>query len=209
MGIAPISDAYRAHLIQVWGYDPQSDKEQFSTLILARPWQIQVAGISFVVLVGAGAGVILGQPSYASTVTALAIVLSVLSVPRTWRARVRGARDPSGPQIGQALPRGTRDTPSYGLSRSPVRPDVQMMQNFQMTQGSAEDQVRLLRENQAADLRRVTDASARNIVEDRARFQAFVRDLLQGGLGQRAFGAALIACGIVVSVAANVVSAAA
>jgi hypothetical protein len=34
-----------------------------------------------------------------------------------------------------------------------------------------------------------------------------VRDLLQGGLGQRKLGAALVGLGIVVSVAANVVSA--
>lgn len=101
------------------------------------------------------------------------------------------------------------DAPPAGFYGPAVRPEVRLMDEHRLTHGPVEQQVRLLRETHSKELRRVTDAASRATYEERARFQAFVRDLLQGGLGQRKIGAGLIAAGIVASMAGNVVSASA
>lgn len=87
-----------------------------------------------------------------------------------------------------------------------VRPEVEMMRNHPGAQGTPEQQITRLRGQQAADVRRVSEAATNAVSEERRRFASFVGDLLQGGLGERRLGAILVALGIVVNMAAGIVS---
>jgi hypothetical protein len=99
------------------------------------------------------------------------------------------------------------EAPPAGFHGPIVRPEIRMMEDHALRHGPVDDRLRLTQERYAQDIRRITDAASRATYEERARFQSFVRDLLQGGLGHRKMGAGLVALGIVTSVAANVVSA--
>jgi hypothetical protein len=116
-------------------------------------------------------------------------------------SEIRGDRN-----LAERYLKKVKDAPPAGFQGPIVRPDMAMIEHYRMTHGTAEEQLRLLREKQASEMKRITDAASRATYEERARFAAFVEDLLRGGLGRRKLGAALVGAGIVMSVAANVVS---
>jgi hypothetical protein len=100
-----------------------------------------------------------------------------------------------------------QEAPPVGIQGPMVRPEVRMMDDMLLRQGTAEQQVAKLRDAHSGELRRITEATSRAAYEERARFANFVQELLQGGLGQRKIGAVLVAVGIVLGAAANIVGA--
>jgi hypothetical protein len=96
--------------------------------------------------------------------------------------------------------------PSPGLTKPYVRPEMRIVNEMQMARGSTEEQLKRARQQLEQDLTRTNDVATRAIYRERQRFQNLVRDLLQGGLGQRKIGAALLAVGILLSVSSNVAS---
>jgi hypothetical protein len=100
-----------------------------------------------------------------------------------------------------------QDAPPVGIQGPIVRPEVRMMDDMMLRQGTTAEQLTKLRDANSRELRRITDAASRAAYEERTRFANFVQELLQGGLGQRKLGAALVAVGIALGCAANIVGA--
>lgn len=142
--------------------------------------------------------------------TALAIVLSVLGGALELAGlafvvlEIRGDR-----KLAERYLEALDDLPSFGGPRGPMKPEAMLIRDVQRRSGTAEEQGKRARAEFERDLTQVRTAAARSAYQQRDRLTSFIRELLQGGLGRRKLGAALIALGIVVSVAANVVSAAA
>jgi hypothetical protein len=143
-------------------------------------------------------------------VTVLAIVLSVVGGTLELAGLAFVVLDIRGDrQLAERYLEAFDDIPNFGGPTGPMKPDAILMREFQRTSGTEEQQLKRARADFEGDLTQVRTAAARSTYQQRDRLTGFIRELLQGGLGRRKIGAALIALGIVVSVAANVVSAAA
>ena len=88
----------------------------------------------------------------------------------------------------------------------PMKPEYQMMRQFEQSHGPVEKRVEAIRSELSRDLERTTQAAERAAYSQRKAFLDLVRDLLQGGLGRRKAGASLFASGVVLNVAGNVLS---
>jgi hypothetical protein len=100
-----------------------------------------------------------------------------------------------------------QDAPPVGIQAPMVRPQMQMVNDAMLRQGTTQQQLDNLRTANASELKRIGEAASRAAYEERTRFASFVQELLQGGLGQRKTGAVLVAVGIVLGAAANIVGA--
>lgn len=94
--------------------------------------------------------------------------------------------------------------PPFIGPRSPS-PQEMTMRDVDRAMMRPEDHLRNVQAESETKFQQVGTQTARAVAQQRSQFHAFIRDLLQGGLGQRVTGAVLIGVGIVTSTAGNVV----
>jgi len=98
------------------------------------------------------------------------------------------------------------EVPSFGHPLGPQKPEVALMRNWERRQGTAEEQIRRAQAEYDREIGRIRDAAASSAHAQRDAFLRFVSDLLTVGLGRRRLGVGLLAFGMFLGVAGNLVS---
>lgn len=96
--------------------------------------------------------------------------------------------------------------PSFGHPVGPQKPHVALVRDWERRQGTAEEQIRRAQTEYDREIARIRDAAASSAHDQRNAFLNFIGDLLTVGLGRRRLGVALLALGMLLGVAGNLVS---